>query len=333
MEQAKAPPAKKRKNPYMAGVAALNFKPEQDWEIEEARAMYNSAKFPFEVDRILFEDCIKGMRKLPGGSVDLVVADPPFGIEFDGRGSQYNRKTDLVVEGYKEVDGDYDQFTLAWISELPRIMKDTASAYIFSGWTNLKDVLVAVDKANLTVINHIIWKYQFGVFTQRKYVTSHYHVMFLVKNPDKYYFNKIEHYPLDIWDIPRTYRPGQQKNGTKLPENVVFRCIDFSSKPGDLVFDPFMGNGTSAACAKAKFRHFIGFELNENVQGILDANITAVHAGDSYVPYHTMIPPAEALAEKYSAVKKIIKDKQTKAGGGSKGAKKQGATEDLDKFR
>ncbi|MBN2150008.1 MAG: hypothetical protein JW839_01050 [Candidatus Lokiarchaeota archaeon] len=65
MEQAKISPAKKRKNPYMAGVAALNFKPEQDWEIEEARAMYSCAKFPFEVDRILFEDCIKGMQKLP----------------------------------------------------------------------------------------------------------------------------------------------------------------------------------------------------------------------------------------------------------------------------
>ncbi len=312
MEQAETPPTKKRKNPYVAGVAALNFKPEQDWEVEEARTIYQNAKFPFEVDTIKFEDSIKGMQKLPPGSIDLVIADPPFGIEFDGRGSQYNRKTDLVVEGYKEVEGRYDEFTMAWISELPRIMKDTASAYIFSGWTNLKDVLVAVDNANLTVINHIIWKYQFGVFTQRKYVTSHYHVMFLAKNPSKYYFNKIEHYPLDIWDIPRTYRPGQQKNGTKLPENVVFRCIDFSSKPGDLVFDPFMGNGTSATCAKAKFRHFIGFELNENMKEILKENIQGVRVGEDYVPYRTMIPPAEKLAEKYSAVKKILKDKEEK---------------------
>ncbi len=310
MEHAENGPTRKRKNPYVAGVAALNFKPEQDWEVEEARAMYEGAKFPFDVDRVLFEDCIGGMLALPGDSVDLVIADPPFGIEFDGKGSQYNRKDNLVVEGYEEVEGDYDKFTLAWISELPRIMKDTASAYVFSGWTNLKDVLVAVDNAGLAVINHIIWKYQFGVFTQRKYVTSHYHVVFLAKNPNKYYFNKIEHYPLDIWDIPRTYRPGQQKNGTKLPENVVFRCIDFSSKPGDLVFDPFMGNGTSATCAKAKFRHFLGFELNEKMRQMLGQNIDAVPAGESYVPYRTMVPPVEELAEKYSAVKKILKDKQ-----------------------
>jgi site-specific DNA-methyltransferase (adenine-specific) len=333
MVEAEIVPPKKRKNPYVAGIAALNFKPEQDWEVEEAKTIYESATFPFGVDQILFKDCIKGMQELPDESIDLVIADPPFGIEFDGKGSQYNRKTNLVVEGYKEVEGNYDQFTMAWISELPRIMKNTASAYIFSGWTNLKDVLVAVDNANLTVINHIIWKYQFGVFTQRKYVTSHYHVMFLAKNPNKYFFNKVEHYPLDIWDIPRTYRPGQQKNGTKLPENVVFRCIDFSSKPGDLVFDPFMGNGTSATCAKAKFRHFLGFELNENMRDILGQNIKSIPAGESYVPYRTMIPPAEELAEKYSAVKKIIKGKQQDAGNSTKETKHpEKARMDLDNF-
>lgn len=310
MEHDETTASKKRKNPYVAGVAALNFKPEQDWEIEEARALYEQTSFPFDVDRIIYEDCIEGMRKLPDKSIDLIIADPPFGIDFDGKGSQYNRKTDLVVEGYQEVQRDYDAFTTAWISELPRIMKDTASAYIFSGWTNLKDVLLAVDSAHLTVINHIIWKYQFGVFTHRKYVSSHYHVLFLAKNQDKYFFNKIEHYPLDIWDIPRVYRPGQKKNGTKLPENVIFRCIDFSSKPGDLVLDPFMGNGTTAACAKAKFRHYLGFEINENLRELLESNIQAIQPGENYVPYITLIPLAEELARKYSAVRKMLKDKE-----------------------
>ncbi len=308
MERTGETPAKKRKHPYKAGIAALNFKPEQDWEVEDAKALYERASFPFDVDRVEFGDCIPGMQKMPACSIDLVIADPPFGIDFDGRGSQYNRKTELVVEGYKEVQGDYDRFTMAWIAELPRIMKETASAYIFSGWTNLKDVLVAVDNAGLVVINHIIWKYQFGVFTHRKYVTSHYHVLFLAKNPIRYYFNKIEHYPLDIWDIPRTYRPGQQKNGTKLPEDVVSRCIDFSSRPGDLVFDPFMGNGTSAVCAKAKYRHFSGFELNGNLQQILDGNINLVQAGDNYVPYRTRVPGVDELAGKYAAVRQLLKD-------------------------
>jgi site-specific DNA-methyltransferase (adenine-specific) len=299
---------RKRKNPYVAGVAALDFKPDHDWERDEAEKLYANAVHALQVDRIEFTSCVQGMRQMPPASVDLVIADPPFGIDFDGRGSQYNRTRDLVVEGYKEAQGDYDAFTSSWISELPRIMKATASAFIFSGWTNLKDVLVAIDNAKLTTINHVVWKYQFGVFTRNKFVTSHYHVLFLAKDPEKYFFNKIEHYPIDVWDIPRTYRAGQKKNGTKLPEKVVGRCIDFCSRPGDIVFDPFMGNGTTATCAKGRFRHFYGFELNEGMRDILNENIGTVAAGQDYQPYRSLLPDVADLAKKYPAVRKMVRD-------------------------
>ncbi|HUY01037.1 MAG TPA: site-specific DNA-methyltransferase [Candidatus Deferrimicrobium sp.] len=296
---------RKRKNRYIAGLAALNFKVQNDWEIEDASALYTNAAFEIEVDKIFFEDCIEGMKKLPSNLVDLVIADPPFGIEFNGKGSQYNRDNNLVIEGYQEISQDYEQFTMEWVMKLPRIMKETASAFIFSGWTNLKDVLIAIEKANLTLINHIIWKYQFGVFSRKKFVTSHYHILFVVKDPKKYFFNKIEHYPLDIWDIPRTYRPNQQKNSTKLPEKVVMRCIDFCSKPGDLVFDPFMGNATTAVSAKVKFRHYLGFEINENMREIIIKNVKEVKVGASYVPYKTSLPDEEELIKKYPHLRKI----------------------------
>ncbi len=170
------------------------------------------------------------------------------------------------------------------------------------------NVLVAVDHAGLKVINHLIWKYQFGVFTRKKFVTSHYHVLFLAKDPKQYFFNKIDHYPLDVWDIPRTYRPGEVKNGTKLPEEVVARCIDFCSRPGDLVFDPFMGNGTTAVCAKARFRHFFGFEVNPGMQAILMDNLQGVVQGQAYAPYRERIPDPQQLRKKYPAVRKLIKN-------------------------
>ncbi|NHI94471.1 MAG: hypothetical protein EAX96_18415 [Candidatus Lokiarchaeota archaeon] len=88
----------------------------------------------------------------------------------------------------------------------------------------------------------MIWKYQFGVFSKKKFVTSHYQILFAVKNSNKYFFNKIEHYPLDIWEISRIYRHEEQKNCTKLPEEVVEKCINFCSKLGELVFDPLFGN-------------------------------------------------------------------------------------------
>jgi len=303
----------KRKNPYVPGIAQLKFKPEYDWEIDEAENLYRQAQsnsIISPIDIVQYGDCIAGMQALPADSIDLIIADPPFGIDFDGKGSQYNRKSDLVVEGYEEIDTDYDTFTNAWIGELPRLMKTTASAYLFSGWSNLKDLLNAIDQHGLTLINHIIWKYQFGVFTKRKFVSSHYHVLFVVKNPKRYFFNKIEHYPLDIWEISRKYMPGQLKNGTKLPEEVVMRAINFSSKPGDLILDPFMGNATTAVCAKLTYRHYIGFEKNAKIQDIIDQNLKRVQLGEKYEPYYTLLPTPEELAEKYPAVKKYLKYKK-----------------------
>ncbi|TFF87340.1 MAG: site-specific DNA-methyltransferase [Promethearchaeota archaeon] len=249
------------------------------------------------------------MRKLPDSCLDLIIADPPFGIEFNGKGTQYNRDADLVVEGYQEIEGNYTNFTYKWISELPRIMKDSGSAFIFSGWTNLSDILNALENSDLVTINHIIWKYQFGVFTKNKFVTSHYHVLFVVKNEKDYYFNKIEHYPLDVWEINRTYSPGEKKNSTKLPSEVVSKCINFCSKPGDLIFDPFMGNGTTAVCAKANFRHYLGFEVNKNLQKIIEFNLNTVKIGENYKPYRTYLPAKDEIIEKYPHLKKYIKEK------------------------
>jgi len=228
---------------------------------------------------IYYEDCIANIpKRIKENSIDLIIADPPFGICFDGKGSQYNRNSDFVVSGYNEVtQANYLDFSRAWIKAIYPILKETGSAYIFSGWTNLKDILIAIDDAGFTTINHLIWKYQFGVFTKRKYVTSHYHILFLVKNPKKYYFNKIDHYPEDVWEIKREYLPRKKKNSTKLPDELIEKLLLYSSKENDLVLDPFMGNGTTAvACIKLN-RAYLGFEINQNAKEIITANISKAH--------------------------------------------------------
>jgi site-specific DNA-methyltransferase (adenine-specific) len=292
-------PKRTRKHKYVPNLAALNFRPTEDWSADEARSRYEDAVFPSKVDEILYSDCVPGMRSLPEESVDCVVADPPFGLSFDGRESLYNRDERYVRRGYREVEvGDYAAFSKKWMAELPRIMKPQASAWIFSGWTNLNDILNAAEAAGLTLVNHIIWKYQFGVFTRRKFVTSHYHVLFLVKSEEDYFFNKISHYPLDVWEINRTYRKGEVKNGTKLPEELVRRCVDYTTRPGDLILDPFMGNGTTATVAIANFRHFIGFELNSSMKDVIEANVNSIKKGESYVPYSQREDDAVARAKK-----------------------------------
>jgi site-specific DNA-methyltransferase (adenine-specific) len=276
---------KQRKRRYVPHEAAARFKPTDDWSLEDARKRFDEAKFQTTMDTVDYRDCISGMQELPEESIDIVIADPPFGIDFSGKEAIYNRDESLVVDGYREVNADYSSFTEKWIHELPRVLKDTGSAWIFSGWTNLADVLNAVSTSGLHLVNHIIWKYQFGVFTKRKFVTSHYHLLFLVKDPKKYYFNKIEHYPEDVWEITRTYQKGERKNGTKLPTELVLRCIDFSSRPGDLVLDPFMGNGTTAAACRGSYRHFYGFELNKALREIIEYNLSLTRKGEFYTPY------------------------------------------------
>jgi len=224
---------------------------------------------------IYYEDCIANISKrVLENSIDLIIADPPFGIDFDGKGSQYNRKSEFVISGYSEISQEnYLDFSRAWIKAIFPVLKETGSAYIVSGWTNLKDILIAIDEAGFITQNHLIWKYQFGVFTKKKYVTSHYHILFLVKNIKKYYFNKIDHYPEDVWEINREYLPGEKKNSTKLPDKLIERLILYSSKKSDLVLDPFMGNGTTAtACIKLD-RNYIGFEINPNAKVIINSNI------------------------------------------------------------
>lgn len=216
----------------------------------------------FKIDEIYCGDALELMKDISDGTIDLIVTDPPFAIDFKAKRSNYNRTQERVIEGYNEIPREkYYNFTVKWMKEAFRMLKRTGSMYVFSGWTNLKDILNAIDDVGFITINHIIWKYQFGVFTRRRFVTSHYHILFVVKDEKAYKFNKIEHYPEDVWVINREYWTGKIKTPTKLPIELVKKILLFSSDEGDIVFDPFIGSGTVAVVAKMLRRHYLGFEI------------------------------------------------------------------------
>lgn len=231
------------------------------------------------MNKLYNEDCIAGMaRHLPDASVDLVVTDPPFGIAFQAKRGNYNRKGSRVLEGYTEVKGaDYLEFTRAWLSEVRRVLKPEGSLYIFSGWNYLKDLLIALDELDFTLVNHLIWKYQFGLVTKRKYVTSHYHILFACVDDKKrkFYpyarFDKNAPHPdggsahykdkEDVWAIAREYWTGDVKTPTKLPAEVIRKILAYSSQPGDVVLDPFLGSGQVAVVSQLEGRQYVGFEI------------------------------------------------------------------------
>ncbi|HMA04379.1 MAG TPA: site-specific DNA-methyltransferase [Methanomicrobiales archaeon] len=217
---------------------------------------------PFRIDRIYPGDARELLPKVPDCSVDLVVTDPPFAIDFRPQRNNYHRTGSRVMEGYREIAAeDYLAFTLEWMGQAFRLLRPLGSLYVFSGWNRLRDVLQALDETGFTTVNHLIWKYQFGVFTRKKFVTSHYHILFAAKDPKNYFFSKAEHYPEDVWVINREYWTGKRKTPTKLPLALVKKILSFSSRGGDLVLDPFLGSGTVAAAAKGMGRHYLGFEI------------------------------------------------------------------------
>lgn len=230
------------------------------------------------INKIFNENCIEGLKKLPGHCIDLVITDPPFGIDFKAKRENYNRKSSRVLEGYAEIQGnDYYQFTHQWLSEVKRVLKEDGSMYIFSGWNYLKDILNALDNLGFITINHIVWKYQFGLVTKRKFVTSHYHCLFVCVNDKKRKFfpysrfaqeqkNKnggtLHYYDKeDVWIINREYWNGDIKTPTKLPAELIKKILAYSSEKRDVVLDPFLGSGQVAVVSKMEQRNYIGYEI------------------------------------------------------------------------
>ncbi|RPI37659.1 MAG: site-specific DNA-methyltransferase, partial [Methanoregulaceae archaeon] len=133
---------------------------------------------PFREDTLYEGDALALMPQVPDGAVDLIVTDPPFAIDFKAQRLNYNRTGSNVLEGYHEIPKEeYGEFTRRWMAEAARVLSPKGSMYIFSGWNRLRDILEGIDTAGFTTINHLIWKYQFGVCTKKKYVTSHYHIL------------------------------------------------------------------------------------------------------------------------------------------------------------
>lgn len=229
--------------------------------------------------RIYNKECISGANRHFGDeTVDLIICDPPFGIgelKFD---KHYARDESKVLDGYIEAPFDYCEFSCRWIEQGARILKPNGSMYIISGWTHLREVLIAADAYGMELVNHIIWKYNFGVATQKKFATSHYHILYLKKKGGKPLFNTHCRYGPqhktgsgksalyadmeDVWVIPREYQPGEVKNKNKLPEALLEKIILYSSNPGDVVCDFFLGNFTTAVVARKLGRIPCGFEIN-----------------------------------------------------------------------
>jgi modification methylase len=231
------------------------------------------------LDRILMGDCIEAMRALPAKSVDLIFADPPYNLQLGGDLSRPDGShVDAVTDDWDKFDSlaIYDRFTREWLGEAKRILKDNGSIWVIGSYHNIFKVGSAIQDLGYWILNDIIWRKANPMpnFKGTRFTNAHETLIWASTGEGaKYTFNyrsmKTLNDELQMrsdWEFPICGGPERlKKNGVKVhptqkPEALLYRILLACSKPGDVVFDPFFGTGTTGAVAKRLGRHWIGIE-------------------------------------------------------------------------
>ena len=228
-----------------------------------------------ELNKIYNMDCLKGMREMPDNCVDLVVTDPPYVIETSGAGIYKQTDKQYV----KELNDMKNGFSTEVLDELCRIMKKI-NIYFFCSQKQiipLPDYFVKGKKCNW---NLLTWhKVNPVPACGNKYLTDTEFILFFREKGVKIYgtFNtKFTYYvtPLNQTDKKKYGHP------TIKPINIVNNLIVNSSLENGIVFDPFLGSGTTAVAAIECGRNFIGYELNPDYYEICNKRIEETMEGD-----------------------------------------------------
>lgn len=236
-------------------------------------------------DTIINADLFDVIDLVPDEVADLIITDPPYNLTKDFNGNTFSARS----------SDDYESYLRTWFPKVCGKLKPTGSLYLCGDW-KCTAALQKVMSEHLTILNRITWQREKGRGAKANWKNSMEDIWFGVKDPHAYYFNveavKMKRrviapyrvdgkpkdwdestdgnfrltYPSNFWDdisIPFWSMPENTDHPTQKPEKLYAKLILASSKPGDVIFDPFMGSGTAAVTAKKLGRHYLGVELNE----------------------------------------------------------------------
>jgi modification methylase len=229
--------------------------------------------------RIIQDDCIGAMAKLPDASIDMIFADPPYNLQLGGdlfrpEGS----RVDAVDDDWDKFSSfaDYDAFTRAWLKEARRILKPNATIWVIGSYHNIFRCGAAIQDLGYWILNDIVWRKSNPMpnFRGARFTNAHETMIWASKSEDsRYTFNyramKALNDELQMrsdWTIPlctgaeRVKTEGVKAHPTQKPEALLYRVLLACTNKGDVVLDPFFGTGTTGAVARRLGRQWIGIE-------------------------------------------------------------------------
>jgi len=237
------------------------------------------------VDRILKGDCVAQLEALPANSVDLVFADPPYNLQLGGALARPDQsKVDACDDAWDQFESfaAYDAFTRAWLLACRRVLKPTGTLWVIGSYHNIFRVGSSLQDLGFWILNDIVWRKTNPMpnFKGKRFTNAHETMIWASQDKDAkgYTFNyeALKAFNDDLqmrsdWTLSLCTGGERLKNDegekvhpTQKPESLLYRVILSSTKPGDVVLDPFFGTGTTGAVAKKLGRHFVGCEREQD---------------------------------------------------------------------
>lgn len=236
------------------------------------------------LNKTVLSDLFEILDFLPGNFADLIIIDPPYNLSRDFHGFKFKATNNDSYLGYLR----------SWFPQIVNCLKPNGSLYLCGDWKNTA-ALQQVMSEHLTVLNRITWQREKGRGAKSNWKNAMEDIWFGVKDPDAYYFNveavkmkrqviapykkdgkpkdweetdegnfRITH-PSNFWDdisIPFWSMPENTDHPTQKPEKLIAKLILASCPEDGVVFDPFLGSGTTSVVAKKLKRNFVGIEMN-----------------------------------------------------------------------
>jgi modification methylase len=244
----------------------------------------HAATKPSWLNTILKGDCVAALNALPDKSVDLIFADPPYNLQLEGELHRPDQsKVDAVDDHWDQFESfeAYDAFTRAWLLAARRVLKPGGTIWVIGSYHNIFRVGAKMQDIGYWILNDVVWRKTNPMpnFRGRRFQNAHETLIWASRDQkDKGYTFNYEAmkaanddvqmrsdwlFPICTGGERLKNENGEKVHPTQKPEALLARILMASSKPGDIVLDPFFGSGTTGAVAKRLGRNFVGIERED----------------------------------------------------------------------